>query len=334
MSKAKILVTGGAGYIGSHVVKALKQVQKPVLTIDNLSTGYQQAVTFGKFIKMDLGEEQKLESIFKENEIESVFHFAGSIIVPESVERPMKYYQNNTSNSQNLIKLCLEHNVKNFIFSSTAAVYGNVKEGVCHEDTPTSPLNPYAWSKLMTEQMLSDAQKSKPDFNYVALRYFNVCGADPEGEIGQAFPGATHLIKVNVEAAQGKRDKTYIYGTDYPTKDGTGVRDYIHVKDLASAHIEAFKFLEKEKRSETFNCGYGQGHSVKEVIDAVKRVTKVDYPVIEEKRRAGDGAKIVADNKKILSQTEWKIEHNNLDQIILDAFKWEGSERLKSWTSR
>jgi UDP-glucose 4-epimerase len=331
MSKKNILVTGGAGYIGSHVVKLLGEKDFHTITYDNLSTGYKDAVVSGDFIEGDLADLDKLETVFKSNDIFAVIHFAGSIIVPESVEKPINYYQNNTVNSLNLMNLCLKHNVHNFVFSSTAAVYGVQEDAMMTEETATAPINPYGESKLMTEHMLRDISHAYPDFNYVALRYFNVSGADPDGKIGQAFPGATHLIKVNCEAATGKRDKTYIFGTDFNTPDGTGVRDYIHVSDLASAHLEALNFLIENKRSEVFNCGYGKGFSVKEVIKAVKDISGVDYLVIETDKRAGDPAALVADSSKLRKKTKWDPQYNDLNFIIQTAFDWEKSDILKKW---
>jgi UDP-glucose 4-epimerase len=331
MSKKNILVTGGAGYIGSHVVKLLGEQDYHPITYDNLSTGYKEAVTYGDFIHGDLADLEKLDQVFKENDIYAVIHFAGSIIVPESVEKPLDYYQNNTLNSLKLMQMCTKHKVNNFVFSSTAAVYGIQDVPIMTEETPTSPINPYGESKLMTEKMLRDASHAYKDFNYVALRYFNVSGADPDGKIGQAFPGATHLIKVNCEAATGKRDKTYIFGTDFNTPDGTGVRDYIHVSDLASAHLCALDFLTENKKSEVFNCGYGRGFSVREVVNAVKEVTQVDYPVEETHRRAGDPASLIADSSKLRKSTKWEPQHNDLAFIIKTAFEWEKSETLKQW---
>lgn len=331
MDAKKILVTGGAGYIGSHVVKLLGEMGHDVLVYDNLSTGFKDAVTHGELIQGDLEDLDKLESVFSGNKIDGVMHFAGSIVVPESVENPLKYYSNNTVNSLNLIKMCVKHGVENFIFSSTAAVYGILEGGKATEETEKKPINPYGESKLMTEMMLKDASAAHEKFNYVALRYFNVSGADPDGKIGQAFPGATHLIKVNCEAAVGKREKTYIFGTDFETPDGTGVRDYIHVVDLAQAHLDALNFLFKEKRSDVFNCGYGHGFSVKEVVEAVKEVTGVNYPVEEAPRRAGDPAELVSIADKIKKTIGWQPKHDNLAFIIKTAYEWERGETLSEW---
>lgn len=330
MSK-KILVTGGAGYIGSHVVKALGESGYDVIVYDNLSTGFKEAVLYGELVEGNLEDTDKLESVFKNNEIDAIMHFAGSIVVPESVENPLKYYKNNTVNSCNLIELAVKYKVDKFVFSSTAAVYGIPATDLVTEKSPTTPINPYGESKLMTEMMLKDTSFAHENFNYVALRYFNVSGADLDGKIGQAFPGATHLIKVNCEAASGKRDKTFIFGTDFPTPDGTGVRDYIHVVDLANAHLEALKFMIDKKESRVFNCGYGKGFSVKEVVKAVKEVSGVDYPVEETDPRAGDPPTLIADSSLMKSQTNWSPKYDNLNKIIQTAFNWERSETLAGW---
>lgn len=329
--RKKILVTGGAGYIGSHVVKQLGEAGYDVVVYDNLSTGFKQAVLYGEFVEAQLEDLDTLDKTFKKHNFDGVMHFAGSIIVPESVENPTMYYANNTVNSLNLIKMCLKHKVENFIFSSTAAVYGVLEEGFATEETATAPINPYGQSKLMTEHMLKDTSNAYESFNYVALRYFNVSGADPDGKIGQAFPGATHLIKVNCEAATGKREKTYIFGTDFETSDGTGVRDYIHVVDLASAHLRAIEYLFENRSSQVMNCGYGHGYSVKEVVKTVKEVTGVDYPVEESGRRAGDPAQLISKVDKIKNTIDWKPKHDDLNFIIKTAFEWEKSEVLAAW---
>lgn len=318
----KILITGGAGYIGSHVVKALAPLGHELIIYDNLSTGNPLAITHGKLVIGDLGHKEKIESIFRNEAIDAVFHFAGSIVVPESVENPVKYYQNNTLNSHTLLSLCREYKVNKFIFSSTAAVYGMPDDGVCSEDSPTTPINPYGYSKLMTEQMLKDMSFSS-EFRFVALRYFNVAGADPDGKIGQSFPQATHLIKVACETACGKRPSMEIYGTDYPTQDGTCVRDYIHVSDLADAHVKALSYLIQGGKSEILNCGYGHGFSVREVLERTKKQTAVSFSVKESPRRAGDPASLTAKVDRIHSVIGWKPQYDDLDVIIKSAYHWE-----------
>jgi UDP-glucose 4-epimerase len=327
----KILVTGGAGYIGSHIVKELGRGGFEVTVYDNLSTGNRAAVTYGELVVGDLEDHAKLNALMALKQFDGVMHFAGSIIVPESVENPLMYYKNNTENSLNLINACIANKIPNFIFSSTAAVYGIPEGGVASEDTPTNPINPYGQSKLMTEHMLKDTAFAHPDFNYIAFRYFNVSGADADGDIGQAFPGATHLIKVNCEAAAGKREKTYIFGTDFDTEDGTGVRDYIHVSDLARAHVQGMEYLFNNKESRVFNCGYGHGFSVKEVVNTVKSITSTDYPVEETARRAGDPACLISHVAKIKNELNWVPQNDDLSLIIKSAYEWELSNVLKAW---
>lgn len=326
-----ILVTGGAGYIGSHVVKLLGESGYNVTVYDNLSTGHKGAVTFGELVVGDLSDHELLKNTLRERNIEAVMHFAGSIKVPESVSNPIKYYKNNTENSLNLINACVEVGVEKFIFSSTAAVYGVLENGVALEETAKKPINPYGHSKLMTELMLKDISESVSNFNYIALRYFNVSGADPDGEIGQAFPEPFHLINVCCEAASGKRDKVSVFGTDYNTNDGTCIRDYIHVSDLAQAHLCALEELNKTNQSDVFNCGYGKGFSVKEVVKTVKEVTGIDYKVEESPRRDGDPAILVSNVDKIHKNLEWKPKYNDLETIIKTAYQWEKSNTLKEW---
>lgn len=319
----RILITGGAGYIGSHVVRALGKLGHDLTIYDNLSTGHRQAVTFGELVEGDLSDKNKLEALFEAKKFEAVLHFAGSIVVPESVSEPLRYYQNNTVNSHSLISMCQKYQVNNFIFSSTAAVYGMPKDGVCREDSETNPINPYGQSKLMTEHMLRDTAFADKKFNYVALRYFNVSGADPEGKVGQSFPQATHLIKAACEAATGKREKMELFGTDYPTKDGSCIRDYIHVTDLADAHVKALEYLAEGGGSQILNCGYGHGFSVKEVISRVKQVTGVDFKVKESPRRPGDPATLTAQVERIGQVIGWKPQYDDLDTIIKSAYEWE-----------
>jgi UDP-glucose 4-epimerase len=319
----KILITGGAGYIGSHVLKALGILNQHDLTVyDNLSTGHRKAVTFGELVVGDLSDKDKLDHLFAIKQFDAIIHFAGSIVVPESLTEPLKYYQNNTLNSHTLLSLCQKYKVKQFIFSSTAAVYGMPENGVCREDSALAPINPYGQSKLMTENMLRDYSNSS-DFRYVVLRYFNVAGADLDGRIGQSFPQATHLIKAACEAATGKRKELQVFGTDYPTPDGTCVRDYIHVSDLADAHVRALDYLEKGGKSETMNCGYGHGFSVKEVIARVKDVTKIDFKVVLADRRGGDPASLTAQADRIHKMIGWRPKYDDLNLIIKTAFEWE-----------
>ena len=319
----RILITGGAGYIGSHVLKALGNRGHEITIVDNLSTGFAKAITNGNLIVADLGDRSKIESIFETGKFESVVHFAGSIVVPDSVSDPLRYYQNNTINSHFLLTMCEKFKIKNFIFSSTAAVYGMPKDGVCREDSELAPINPYGQSKLMTEQMMRDLAFANKNLKYIALRYFNVAGADPEGQLGQSFPKATHLIKAACEAATGKRTHMDLFGTDYPTKDGTCVRDYIHVSDLADAHVKALDFLANGGESQPLNCGYGHGFSVKEVVSRVKEITGVNFKVNELGRRAGDPASLTAESTRLTQLTGWKPKYDDLNVIIKSAYEWE-----------
>ena len=322
--KLPVLVTGGAGYIGSHAVLALLDGGWDVVVIDNLTTGFDWAVPSGAtLIRGDIADQPLVARIVREHRIGAIMHFAGSIIVPESVENPLKYYDNNTAKSRSLIQSAVEGGVPHFIFSSTAATYGAPERVPVTEDDRTQPINPYGWSKLMTERMLADTAFAHP-INYCALRYFNVAGADPQGRSGQSTAGATHLIKVAVEAAIGKRGYVSIYGTDYDTPDGTGVRDYIHVSDLAAAHVHALEQLIAEPaRSHVMNCGYSRGFSVLEVLDSVDRITNVRIERRMEPRRAGDPAALVADNKRILRTLPWRPARADLDTIVADALGWE-----------
>lgn len=319
----KLLVTGGCGYIGSHVVRQLSEAGYEVVVYDNLSTGFADALVHGeKLVTGDLADIEKIEKVFREYGIRSVLHFAAAIVAPESVIAPLKYYGNNTRNTLNLLSVCVKFGVEKFIFSSTAAVYGMPESGFASEDSPTRPINPYGTSKLMSEWMLRDVG-SAHGFRYVAPRYFNVAGADPLARMGQRTPEATHLIKVCCEAALGMRGAISIYGTDYPTPDGTGIRDYIHVEDLASAHLAALRYLENEGKSITLNIGYGQGASVCEVIEVVRRVSGVDFPVEEALRRPGDPAMLVARADRIRQVLDWEPRYNDLETIVADAWRWE-----------
>ncbi|GAB6183567.1 UDP-glucose 4-epimerase GalE [Thermodesulfovibrio hydrogeniphilus] len=318
----KIFVTGGAGYIGSHVVKDLSERGYEVLTYDNLSFGHPEAVLYGKLVVGDLADKETLRKTFADFGPDAVIHFAAYIVVPESVKEPAKYYKNNFCNTLNLVETCLEFGVKNFIFSSTAAVYGIPEEIPVSEDAPLKPINPYGRSKVMVEHLLSDVSSST-DFRYISLRYFNVAGADNKGRIGQKRKDATHLITVAVKTALGKRPYLEIYGTDYPTPDGTCIRDYIHVDDLSEAHIIALEYLFNGGKSDIFNCGYGHGYSVKEVIEATKKVTGIDFKVIPSARREGDPPVLVADSSKIREKLGWTPKYDDLEYIIKTAFEWE-----------
>jgi UDP-glucose 4-epimerase len=319
-----VLVTGGAGYIGSHAVLALRDAGFLVAVIDNLTTGFRWAVPDDvPFYEGDIADAALLDRICAEQGIGAIMHFAGSIIVPESVEKPLDYYLNNTVKSRALLESAVRNGVKHFIFSSTAATYGMAERIPVREDDPKAPINPYGTSKLMTELMLADVAVAHP-INYCALRYFNVAGADPKGRTGQSTAGATHLIKVAVEAALGKRAGVTVFGTDYDTPDGTGVRDYIHVADLAEAHVIALRnLIEQPERSLTLNCGYNRGFSVLEVLDAVERVSGVAIQRTMEGRRAGDPAALVADNSRIVETFGWQPRWANLDTIVTHALAWE-----------
>ena len=323
-NKVPVLVTGGAGYIGSHAVLALKDAGWPVAVIDNLSTGFEFAVPEGvPLYRGDIADGALLAHIFAEQGTKAIMHFAGSIVVPESVEQPLRYYENNTVKSRALIEAAVAGGVDHFIFSSTAATYGVPETSPVTEDSPKSPINPYGWSKLMTEQMLADAAAAH-GFNFCALRYFNVAGADPQARSGQSTAGATHLIKVACEAATGKRESVAVFGTDYDTPDGTGVRDYIHVSDLANAHVLALEALiEQPEHSLTMNCGYGKGFSVLEVLDAVDRVTNATIERRMQPRRAGDPAELVSDPSRIRATLPWQPQHDDLGKIIEHALQWE-----------
>lgn len=318
-----VLVTGGAGYIGSHMVLELVDAGEDVVVIDNLSTGFAWAVAKpAQLVVGDVGDDDLVRAVIRKHKVSSIIHFAGSIVVPESVADPLGYYLNNTVKSRSLIESAVKTGVKQFIFSSTAAVYGNPLENPVSETAQPAPMSPYGSSKLMTEIMLRDASIAH-DFSAVALRYFNVAGADPQGRSGQSTPRATHLIKVACETALGKRAGMEVFGTDYPTADGTCVRDYIHVKDLARAHVAALDYLRKGGTTDIFNCGYSKGYSVFEVIGAVKRASNVDFNVKLSPRRPGDPAAIVAASGKIRDRLGWVPKHDDLDQIVAQALAWE-----------
>ena len=323
-NKLPVLVTGGAGYIGSHAMLALKDAGWDVSVIDDLSNGARQAVPEDvPFYEGNIADAALVKRIFDERGIKAIMHFAGSIVVPESVENPLKYYGNNTVATHALIGAALEAGLRHILFSSTAAVYGAPEKVPIAEDDPKEPINPYGASKLMTERMLADASAAHP-FNYGALRYFNVAGADPAGRTGQQGKGSTHLIKVAVETAVGKRDHVAVYGTDYQTPDGTCIRDYIHVSDLAAAHVAALEWLiDHPSEKLVMNCGYGRGLSVLEVLDAVDRANGEPIKRIMEGRRAGDPPTLVSANARILETLEWRPAHNDIDKIVSDALAWE-----------
>lgn len=318
----KVLVTGGAGYIGSHVVRRLGEAGHDVVVYDNLSTGYRWAVTCGELVVGDLADEDALDEVFKVHDFEAVLHFAANIVVPESVANPLKYYSNNTRNTLNLLKAVERYQTPYMVFSSTAAVYGMPDAQVLTEEMPLAPINPYGASKMMSERMIMDLATAS-SLNYVILRYFNVAGANPDGLLGQATPEATHLIKVACECVNGIRDGMQIFGTDYDTRDGTCVRDYIHVEDLAKAHVMALDYMKRGGQSEVLNCGYGRGFTVREVIDVVKRLSGSDFPVTETSRRAGDPEALMADNSKITRTLGWQPDYDNLDTIVGNALAWE-----------
>lgn len=322
MSEYNILVTGGAGYIGSHVVQQLRSKGRNVVILDNLSTGFRQAAQDTDLVIGDTGDKALVSQLLKDHNVGAVMHFAAHTIVPESVSDPLKYYGNNTCCTRNLLECCSAHGVKHFIFSSTAAVYGIPATGVAREDTPLNPINPYGSSKLMSEWMLRDLSAAT-DLAHVVLRYFNVAGSDPKGRIGQSTRKATLLTKVACEAALGIRDQVAIFGSDYATPDGTGVRDYIHVEDLANAHLMALDYLEQGGASNTFNCGYGHGYSVREVLDMVSRVNGAPLNIKELPRRAGDPPTLIADAERIRTTLGWRPQYDDLEQIVASALHWE-----------
>ncbi|MEM9880567.1 MAG: UDP-glucose 4-epimerase GalE [Pseudomonadota bacterium] len=324
MSNRNVLVTGGAGYIGSHAVLALLDAGARVFVADNLSTGFAWAVDDrATLMEADVGDPVAIRAVLKDNQIQSILHFAGSIIVPESVADPLKYYRNNTANTRTLLECAVAEGVEDFVFSSTAAVYGIPAMAQVPEDAPKAPINPYGMSKLMSEYMLKDVAAAHP-LRYAALRYFNVAGADPQLRTGQSTKEATHLIKIAVQTALGRREKMGIFGTDYDTPDGTGVRDYIHVSDLASAHVAALQYLIDENApSLTMNLGYGRGASVREVIETVREVTGLPVHAEESPRRAGDPGELVSDVRRLRETLNWNAQHDDLREIVRTAFEWE-----------
>ena len=330
MNQATILVTGGAGYIGSHVVLQLRARGERVVVLDDLSRGFRQAVLDTPLIVGQVGDRDTVLKVLREHGIATVMHFAAFTIVPESVEQPLQYYGNNTCSTRSLVQCCLETGVRNFVFSSTAAVYGIPADGVAAESTPTAPINPYGTSKLMSEWMLRDVSAAS-ELKHVALRYFNVAGSDSQCRLGQATPKATLLVKVACEAAVGKRPHVSIFGTDYPTPDGTGLRDYIHVEDLATAHLDALDYLRAGGDSTVLNVGYGHGYSVREVLQSVERVAGARLRVIEEPRRAGDPPALVARADRVRQQLGWKPRLDDLDTIVRHSLAWERRLLKEPW---
>ncbi len=332
MPRSAILVTGGAGYIGSHVARQLGEAGESVVVLDNLVTGFREAVLHGTLVVGETGDRELVTRILAEHRIDTVMHFAAHTIVPESVAKPLKYYGNNTCATRNLLECCTAQGVRHFIFSSTAAVYGIPPGGIAAEDTPPAPINPYGTSKLMSEWMLRDLAVAG-NLRYVSLRYFNVAGSDPHGRIGQCTPAATLLVKVACEAAVGKRPGVSIFGTDYPTPDGTGVRDYIHVEDLASAHVQALDYLRNGGDSITLNCGYGHGYSVREVLRMVEQVAQRPLQVREEARRAGDPSILIARADRVREMLGWSPKLDDLEAIVRTSLDWERRQLAAPWVS-
>jgi UDP-glucose 4-epimerase len=330
LPRGSILVTGGAGYIGSHVVQQLAQAGEQIVVLDNLGRGFRQAVTAGELIVGDVGDYALVSRLLAGGKVDTVMHFAAHTIVPESVAQPLKYYANNTCATRALLQACAENGVKNFVFSSSAAVYGMPENGYADEESPTRPINAYGTSKLMSEWMLRDLA-AVSELRYVALRYFNVAGSDPSGRIGQATKGATLLTKVACEAMVGKRPYVAVFGSDYPTPDGTGIRDYLHVVDLAAAHLSALNYLRSAGRSVTLNCGYGHGYSVREVLRMVETVGGKPLVIREEARRAGDPAYLVARAERIRSELGWQPRLDDLEAIVASSLAFERKLLREPW---
>jgi len=330
MSKGAILVTGGAGYIGSHVVRQLGAAGERVVVLDNLSRGFRQAVTSGELVVGEVGDQALVRRIITDHDIDTVMHFAAYTIVPESVAEPLKYYGNNTCSTRALLEVCAAARIRHFVFSSTAAVYGIPAGGIASEESLTAPINPYGTSKLMSEWMLRDLSQAT-DLRHVALRYFNVAGSDPEGRIGQATKGATLLTKVAAEHVVGKRSHVSVFGSDYATPDGTGVRDYIHVEDLASAHLKALDYLRGGGSNITLNCGYGHGYSVREVLRMVERVAGQPLSIREEPRRPGDPPTLIARAERVRQELGWKPRYDDLEAIVKSALDWERKLLTHPW---
>ena len=322
VNSKKVLVTGGAGYIGSHVVKQLGQAGYDIVVYDNLSTGVARAVLYGELVFGDLADAEKLARVFEQHDFQAVLHFAASISVPESVKYPLDYYSNNTMNVLNVLRCCERYGVNQFVFSSTAAVYGEPKENPVSERAPTNPINPYGMSKLMSERIIEDYAKTS-DLKYVILRYFNVAGADPDGHLGQWTSEATHLIRAVCDAALGRKPSIKIFGTDYDTLDGTGVRDFIHVADLARAHLDGLHYINSGGKSTTLNCGYGNGYSVFQVINCLQQILGQELSVIKAERRKGDPACVISEASQIRTVLGWEPKYADLTEIIKSSWEWE-----------
>ena len=328
--KSTVLVTGGAGYIGSHTVLQLVARGERVVVLDDLSTGFRQAVRDVPLVEGNVGDRRLVDSLLAEHRVDTIVHFAAHTIVPESVSNPLKYYGNNTCSTRSLLEAASQAGVKNIVFSSTAAVYGIPAAGLASEDSPTAPINPYGTSKLMSEWMLRDVCSATP-MRHVALRYFNVAGSDPQGRIGQSTRAATLLVKVAVEAAVGKRPYLSVFGTDYPTPDGTGVRDYIHVEDLATAHLNSLDYLRAGGKSLVANVGYGHGYSVREVLSSVEKIAGLKLNVREEPRRAGDPPSLVARCEKVRELLKWQPRLDDIDTIVRTSLEWEKRLQREPW---